>query len=67
MQLGIPQGEPFGVPVDPLIGRRAEQGQYRLQRLLHHPPLVDWVDAHHVRVRWQCAGPVPNMTRPRVK
>ena len=43
------------MPTDPLARCGAEQRQDRLERLLHHPALLDRVDAHHVGVRWQGA------------
>ena len=57
MQGGVAQGEPVGLAVDPLVGCGAEQRQDRLQRLLHHRPLVHRVDAHHVGVGRQRARP----------
>jgi len=67
VQLRVAQSEPVGVAVDSLGGRGAEERQDRLEGLVHHPPLLDRVDAHHVGVRRQRAGPVPNMTLPRVR
>ena len=46
--------EPVGLPGDRLVA--AEQGEDRLERLLHHPALVDRVDAHDVGVGRQRAG-----------
>ena len=37
-------------------GAAPEQREDGLERLLHHPPLFDGIDAHHVGVRWQRAG-----------
>ena len=34
-----------------------QQGEDRLERLLHHPPLLDRLDAHHVGVARQRPGP----------
>ena len=56
VQRGVAQREPVGVPADPLVGRGPEQREDRLERLLHHPALLDGVDAHHVGVRRQRAG-----------
>ena len=39
-----------------LVGCGAEQREDGFQRLLHHPALLDGVDAHHVGVRRQRAG-----------
>ena len=55
MQLRVTQGEPVRVTTYPLARFGAEQRQYRLQRLLHHPALLDRVDTHHVGVRRQGA------------
>ncbi len=39
-----------------LVGCGAEQCQDRLERFVHHPALLDRIDAHHVGVRRQGAG-----------
>ena len=51
----VAQREPVGMPVDPLLRRGPEQREDRLERLLHHPALLDRIDAHHVRVGRQRA------------
>ena len=41
VQLRVAQREPVGVPADALVGRGAEQREDGLERLLHHPALLD--------------------------
>ena len=44
LEAGLAHGEPVGLPRDRLVA--AQQGEDGLQRLLHHPALVDGIDAH---------------------
>ena len=51
LEAGVAQREPPGLAVDGLLV--GEQRHDRLERLFHHVPLLEWVDAHHPRVRRQ--------------
>lgn len=42
--------------VDALAGCGAEEREDRLEGLLHHVPLIDRVDSHHVGIRGQRTG-----------
>ena len=53
LQPAVAHREPVGLPRDRLVA--AQQGEDRLERLLHHPALVDRVDAHDVGVGGQRA------------
>ena len=57
LQAAVADREPVGLAGDRLLGR--EQRQDRLEALLHHPPLVDRVDAHDVRVGGERARAAP--------
>jgi hypothetical protein len=57
LELGVPQGEPFRLARDRLVG--TQQSEDRFERLLHHRALVDGIDPHHVGVGGQRAGSGP--------
>jgi hypothetical protein len=57
LQPGVTQAEPVGLDGHRLLGE--EQRHDRVERLLHHAALGVGVDAHHVGVGRQLAGPAP--------